>query len=40
MTTGKGYLTFIDKINRKRPEMYVDKNLTVKASQLCVVSNV
>ncbi len=36
MTTGKGYLTFIDKINRKRPEMYVDKNLTVKASQLCV----
>lgn len=35
MTTGKGYLTFIDKINRKRPEMYVDKGLTVKASQLC-----
>lgn len=35
MTTGKGYLTFIDKINRKRPEMYVDKGLFVKASQLC-----
>lgn len=35
MTTGKGYLTFIDKINRKRPDMYVDKGLTVKASQLC-----
>lgn len=36
MTTGKGYLTFIDKINRKRPEMYVDQGLFVKASQLCV----
>lgn len=35
MTTGKGYLTFIDKINRKRPEMYVDQGLFVKASQLC-----
>ena len=35
MTTGKGYLTFIDKINRKRPQMYVDKGLFIKASQLC-----
>lgn len=35
MTTGKGYLTFIDKINRKRPEMYFDQGLLVKASQLC-----
>ena len=35
MVTGKGYLTFIDKINRARPQMYVDKELYVKASQLC-----
>lgn len=35
MTTGKGYLTFIDKINRKRPDTYVDLGLFVKASQLC-----
>lgn len=35
MTLGKGYFTFIDKINRKRPQMYVDKGLKVKASNLC-----
>lgn len=35
MITGKGYYTFIDKIQRKRPQMYIDKNMTVKASNLC-----
>jgi ribonucleoside-diphosphate reductase alpha chain len=32
---GKGYWCFIDKINRHRPQMYVDLGLTVKASNLC-----
>lgn len=35
MITGKGYFCFIDKINEKRPAMYKDKNLFVKASNLC-----
>jgi ribonucleoside-diphosphate reductase alpha chain len=35
MVTGKGYFCFIDKINRKRPDMYVKHGLTVKASNLC-----
>lgn len=35
MTTGKGYLFFPDKANRKRPQWYVDHNLDVKAAQLC-----
>ncbi len=35
MTMGKGYFCFIDKINRKRPQMYVDKDLWVHASNLC-----
>jgi len=35
MITGKGYFFFPDKANRQRPEMYVDKGLDVKASQLC-----
>lgn len=35
MVTGKGYYCMIDKINRKRPQMYVDKGLFVKASNLC-----
>lgn len=35
MITGKGYFCFIDKINEKRPEMYKDKGLLVKASNLC-----
>lgn len=35
MITGKGYFCFIDKINEKRPQMYKDKNFTVKASNLC-----
>lgn len=32
---GSGYQLFIDKVNRNVPQMYKDKGLTVKASQLC-----
>jgi len=35
MITGKGYFCFIDKINEKRPVMYKERDLTVKASNLC-----
>ena len=35
MITGKGYFNFIDKVNRQNPPMYKDRNLTVKASNLC-----
>lgn len=35
MITGKGYFCFIDKVNRKRPQTYVNRNLFVKASNLC-----
>jgi len=35
MVAGKGYYSFIDKINRKRPQMYLDHGLFVKASNLC-----
>jgi ribonucleoside-diphosphate reductase alpha chain len=35
MVTGKGYFNFIDKVNRQNPQMYKDRNLTVKASNLC-----
>ena len=35
MITGKGYFEFIDKVNSQNPKMYKDKNLTVKASNLC-----
>lgn len=35
MVTGKGYFCFIDKANRKRPQMYVDRDFYVKSSQLC-----
>ena len=33
---GSGYQLFIDKVNRKVPQMYKDKGLKVKASNLCV----
>lgn len=33
--TGKGYLFFTDKVNRNNPQMYKDKGLDVKASNLC-----
>lgn len=39
MITGKGYFNFIDKINEQRPVMYVDRNLTVKASNLCFAAD-
>lgn len=35
MITGKGYFQFIDKVNRLNPQMYKDRGLTVKASNLC-----
>lgn len=35
MITGKGYFAFQDKINRARPQWYLDKGLDVKAPQLC-----
>ena len=35
MITGKGYYFFVDKVNRMNPQMYKDKGLTVKASNLC-----
>jgi ribonucleoside-diphosphate reductase alpha chain len=35
LLTGKGYFFFVDKVNRNRPKMYKDKNLDVKASNLC-----
>lgn len=35
MTMGKGYYSFIDKINAKRPPMYVKHGLYVSASNLC-----
>lgn len=34
--TGKGYFFFPDKVNRQRPQMYKDRGLEVKTSQLCV----
>ncbi|CAB4127376.1 Intein N-terminal splicing region [uncultured Caudovirales phage] len=36
MVTGKGYFNFIDKVNEQNPQMYKDKGLTVKASNLCL----
>lgn len=39
MVTGKGYFCFIDKINRQTPQMYKDKNMTVKASNLCLTGD-
>lgn len=36
MVTGKGYLFFVDKANRARPQMYKDLGLEIKASNLCV----
>lgn len=35
MTKGKGYYLFLDKINRNRPPMYVDKGMFVTQSNLC-----
>lgn len=35
MKTGKGYLTFIDRMNRSKAKVFKDLNLEVKASNLC-----
>ena len=35
MVTGKGYFFFVDKVNLKRPTMYVDNQFKVGASNLC-----
>ena len=36
MVTGRGYFLFVDKANRQAPQIYKDKGLTIKASNLCV----
>jgi ribonucleoside-diphosphate reductase alpha chain len=36
VTTGKGYFLFVDKVNRRRPEMYKELDLKVLASNLCM----
>lgn len=35
MVTGKGYFFFVDKANKKRPQVYVDKGMFINNSQLC-----
>ena len=35
MTKGKGYFFFVDKVNRNRPQMYIDREFYVKHSNLC-----
>jgi ribonucleoside-diphosphate reductase alpha chain len=35
MTKGKGYMFFLDKVNRNRPQMYIDRDFYVKHSNLC-----
>lgn len=35
MITGKGYFFFVDRVNALNPQMYKDKGLDVKASNLC-----
>lgn len=35
MTTGKGYFSFMDKVNARRPKMYGDLGLFCQAMQLC-----
>lgn len=35
MITGKGYFFFVDKVNRQAPQMFKDKGLDIKASNLC-----
>lgn len=35
MKTGKGYFSFIDRIQNFRPQMYLDKGLKIVSSQLC-----
>ena len=35
MVKGKGYFYFLDKVNRARPKMYVDRGFHVRHSNLC-----
>lgn len=35
MVTGKGYFFFVDKVNRQRPQSYINNNLKVNNAQLC-----
>ena len=35
MVSGKGYFSFVDKVNAKRPAAYLNHNLLFKASNLC-----
>lgn len=35
MVKGKGYFYFLDKVNRARPKMYVDRGFYVRHSNLC-----
>ncbi len=39
MITGKGYFFFVDKVNRQAPQMYKDKGLEIKASNLCLTGD-
>lgn len=39
MITGKGYFFFVDKVNRQAPQMYKDKGLDIKASNLCLTGD-
>ena len=39
MPRGKGYFTFIDKMNRHRAEAFKRKEITTKASNLCQETN-
>jgi ribonucleoside-diphosphate reductase alpha chain len=34
-TKGKGYFFFVDKVNRHRPQVYIDKGFKVRHSNLC-----
>lgn len=35
MIFGKGYFFFVDKANKKRPAMYIDRGFKIRNSQLC-----
>jgi len=39
MTPGKGYMYFVDKVNRARPQMYKDRGFFVRHSNLCAEIN-
>jgi len=39
MITGKGYFFFPGKVNRLNPQIYLDRGLEVKASQLCLTGD-